>query len=870
MSSNRNQLVDLQNYTFVSRYAQYLPDKNRRETYEEAVSRTKGQHETFFADRIAQNPKIQAVIDEAYESYYNQEILGSQRSLQFGGPAVLSKHPRLYNCSSTYVNRPRVFAEILYLLLCGTGVGCSVQKHHVAWLPKLRTTPKTKTQTFVIPDTIEGWADALDFMVNCYLETDRDLDGVYPVFDYSLIRPKGSKFSHGVGRAPGPDGLRQSLERIQAVLDAALAANRSHLRPIDAYDIIAHASDAVLSGGVRRSALLIMFSVDDEEMMNAKTGDWYITNPQRARSNNSAVLLRGKTSKEAFHKLMQRTKEFGEPGFIWVNSLEDLFNPCFAGDTPVLTKKGVFPIKSLVGKTVEVHDGDQWVKINSFKQTASNQKLLQITLTSGDKIKCTYNHRLINAKGQIVEAWNLKEGDALYANTNIGLSKPDGWSRIVSIEELETPEDVYCCEVPTNNEFTLGCGVLTRQCVEISMYGYDTTDPNWKETPEYSGVQMCNLTTINGAKCTSRAVFHKLARRAAILGTMQAAYTKFDYLGKRTENIVAREALLGVSITGIMQNAEVLLSPECLEEGAKIVVATNKEVAAMLGINPSPRNCCVKPEGSSASMIGTASGVHPWHAPEFIRCVQVNKNEVPGQFYALNNGHAVVESVWSATNSDNCIRFACTAPEGSLFKRDISAARLLAAVRTVQKHWVMAGTDPSISVRPDLNHNVSNTINVKDNEWDEVEDIIFNHQDYYTGVSLLGATGDKDYDQAPFAEVKSKHEICKEYRLSDEGYSDFEMILDKICKCFVDPWKFNNHVKGYTNFTSEDPEHMMLLGLFQNDPKGVIILKEIWLRHEFDKLRNEYSSVDYRLMYEEDNNTTATQDSACAGGACVY
>jgi hypothetical protein len=200
----------------------------------------------------------------------------------------------------------------------------------------------------------------------------------------------------------------------------------------------------------------------------------------------------------------------------------------------------------------------------------------------------------------------------------------------------------------------------------------------------------------------------------------------------------------------------------------------------------------------------------------------------------------------------------------------MSASKLLEAVRTVQKNWVMEGTNPALSVRPDLNHNVSNTINVKDNEWEEVEDIIFEYQDYYTGVSLLGSTGDKDYDQAPFAEVKPVDQICQEYSLDSVSYAQYASILQQVCRHFVDPWKFDNHIKGYAKFTPEGEEHLMLLGIFKHNPTGVMILKEIWLRNEFDNLRQNYCSVDYKLMYEEENNTTATQDPACAGGACVY
>jgi ribonucleoside-diphosphate reductase alpha chain len=315
-------LQELQNYTFVSKYARWLEDKNRRETWKEAVDRVRGMMHTQY-DSFG----ISEDIDWAYDMMYKKKVLGSQRALQFGGEPILKRHAKIYNCTASYCDRPRFFQECFWLLLCGSGTGFSVQKHHVAKLPSLEHDVEEGQATkYVIDDSIEGWADALGVLLSSYFSKPVDefkqYKNVHVVFDYSNIRPKGAALASGVGKAPGYEPLANGLEKIRALLDICIAKGQKKLRPIDAYDIVMHSSDAVLSGGVRRSASLALFSHDDEEMAKAKTGNWYIDNPQRARSNNSALLLKNETTYEEFAALMESVKEFGEPGFIWSDSTE--------------------------------------------------------------------------------------------------------------------------------------------------------------------------------------------------------------------------------------------------------------------------------------------------------------------------------------------------------------------------------------------------------------------------------------------------------------------------------------------------------------------------------------------------------------------
>ena len=247
-------IESLKNYVFTSKYSRYIPEKMRRETFEEAVERVIDMHRRHFASK---NIDVSDLLDICEKAMKKRMVLGSQRAMQFGGDPILRKHARIYNCTTSYCDRPRFFQEALWLLLCGCGVGFSVQTHHIAKLPGIAR-PSGANATFIIPDTIEGWADALGILLSSYFVAEQPFPeyvGEIVHFDYSLIRPKGRPISSGMGRAPGSEPLRRSLEVIRTLLNKRLADGQTRLRSVDAYDILMHASDAVLSGGVRRSAL---------------------------------------------------------------------------------------------------------------------------------------------------------------------------------------------------------------------------------------------------------------------------------------------------------------------------------------------------------------------------------------------------------------------------------------------------------------------------------------------------------------------------------------------------------------------------------------------------------------------------------------
>ncbi len=593
----------IQDYMLASRYARFVPEKGRRETFAEAVGRVRDMHLRTF-------PGAEEDIRWAFDQVVDKRCLPSMRSMQFGGPAIEHNHARMYNCTFGICDRIEFFREGLYLLLCGTGVGFSVEFEHVDKLPALASSvDEGNVVHFTVPDTIEGWADAMHELVVSYIE------GYLVEFNYSKIRPRGSSLKTSGGRAPGHVPLRRALERARNIFDGALGRK---LKPIECYDIMMHAADAVIAGGVRRSATICLFSPDDGEMMNAKRGNWFHENPQRGRSNNSVKLIRDETSKAQFLRIFQKQKEWGEPGFYFSNDLSHGCNPC--------CEIGLNP-------HLEVRDADGNITIES------------------------------------------------------------GW-------------------------------------------------------------QFCNLTEINGSRLQTEEDFRTAVRAATIIGTLQAGYTTFPYLGETTEKLCRREALLGVSITGMMDSPLVTLDPEMQQRMAQYAIEVNREISLKLGTEPAARLTCVKPAGSTSLLLGTASGIHPRHARRYFRRVQANKTDPVYKFFNSQNPHMCEESVWSANKTDDVITFCVEAPEEAILRNEMSAIDLLKYVHSTQQNWVIPGTARPES-NPGLYHNVSNTLTVRDDEWDAVAEYIWENRSDFTGISMLAASGDKAYAQAPHEEVLS-------------------------------------------------------------------------------------------------------------------
>jgi ribonucleoside-diphosphate reductase alpha chain len=305
----------LSEITVYMKYARFIPENNRRETWEELVTRNKEMHQRKY-------PQLKDEIENVYKFVYDKKVLPSMRSLQFGGKPIEISPNRIYNCAYLPIDDWRAFGEVMFLLLGGTGVGYSVQKHHVEKLPPIHR-PKNKERRFLIGDSIEGWADSIKALMKSYFTGGSSIR-----FDYSDIRHKGARLITSGGKAPGPEPLRICIEKIRAILD--LKQDGEQLSPIEVHDIVCHIADAVLAGGIRRAALISLFSADDDDMISSKFGNWWELNPQRGRANNSAVILRSKVSEEFFKSIWKKIElsNAGEPGIYLSNDKDWGTNPC--------------------------------------------------------------------------------------------------------------------------------------------------------------------------------------------------------------------------------------------------------------------------------------------------------------------------------------------------------------------------------------------------------------------------------------------------------------------------------------------------------------------------------------------------------------
>lgn len=735
------------------------------------------------------------------------------------------------NCTVCYIDKPQRFAEALYLLLCGAGVGYSVQWHHVATLPTVLSAPELSQRpqvSHVIEDTIEGWCEALDALVLGYMGLRMEL----PCFDYSQIRVEGSPISSCGGKAPGPFPLRVMLSEAERLLRSRAGQT---LRPCDASDLMCIAADCVRAGGVRRAALICMFSPDDTDMIAYKSADqWWNTHPYRARANVSALVLREDKDAEAhFRRIFEKTRAYGEPGTIWAESTEVAYNPCVTGDTLVTLANGErVRIDSFVGRRAQIAIdprfgcGDKgWTSARGAFVTGQRE-VFRLTLSDEKALRLTADHQVMTSVGW-VEAQHLTPAHLIH-------TEGGNTARLVSFVS-EGEETVYDLTQPDTSSF-IANGVVVHNCVEIGMvptlikdaegevvenYTARLLDPTRRErnieqgyTYE-TGWQFCNLTEINVAAWKDKEDARDAVRLATLLGLIQASYTLTDddWLHRRTctREILEREYLLGVSLTGLGSAPAWARSADVLEHLGRYASIVAQDEWANVGLKACPaRVTCVKPSGNAAVILGCSSGVHAEHAERFIRRVQAPKNSPIVQAFAEANPLAAEDSVWSALGTDYALSFAVEVPKGALTKDQQTAAEFLDFVRMVQRCWVASGTVRPSSVSG-VTHNVSNTCTVHPHEWDEVRDHLLKYREEFGGVSCLSASGDYDYPQAPFQRVYAPDEISE-----------------------------------------DDPKRGQKLAAW-----------ELW-----NELRASHVSVDYDSVIEGEDNTELMGEVACAGGAC--
>ena len=763
--SSNSSLRLMSDFNFTSKYARYIEVEQRRETFSEGVDRMLSMHMNKYQDQISTDPLIGISIESAFAKVKEKRLLASQRALQFGGSGVEKHNMRIYNCATSYCDRPRFFAETFYMLLCGCGVGFSVQEHHIARLPNLidkEHANSRSTVKYTIPDSIEGWSDSLDLLMGSFFSTDPRSVASYS-FDFSLIRARGSKLSTG-GTAPGPEPLERSLLEILKILTLAVENGQSNLTPLQCYDIVMHTADAVLSGGVRRSATIALFSPQDKEMLTAKTGNWYLENPQRGRSNNSVVLVKGEDSLSDFKHVMRSAKEFGEPGFLFVAHKDYIYNPC-----------------------VEIGMCPQLIK------------------------------------------------------------DPNG----------ETLEE-YTLEVLNNREALIEKG-----------YQF------------ISGWQTCNLTEINAKKITSEEDFLEVVEAATIIGTLQAGYTNPGYLLDASREIIERESLLGVSMTGMMDNPDYSFDYSLQSKAALHAVSVNEEWARMLGLRSAARVTCVKPAGNSSVLLETSSGIHPHHAKRFIRRVQVNQDDPVYDFFKTRNSDMSEPSVWSANKTDDVISFPIEIGEGAITKDDLTALEFLNIVKSTQQHWVQSGLAKPMSCEG-LTHNVSNTCDISSDEWPKVGRFIYGNREHFAGLSFLGKSGDYIYRQAPMQKIVFEDELALDLGQANVGaakhiirhinkrYGSLHNIMLPL-KMVLSGYSTEEAVKN-TSIHSEllwDTYKKIRNLIHIKDTEDIIyLLASIYHEKLWNSLTLNLTSVDYSELIEEEDNTKIEQTVACGGGAC--
>ncbi len=576
----------LSDITVHMKYAKFKPEKERRETWAELCVRNMKMH-------MKKYPVLEEQIMDVYTNFVQpKKVLPSMRSLQFGGKPIEVAPNRVYNCAYMPIDNIASFWESMFLLLGGTGVGYSVQYNHVDKLPDIQHPNPKRTRRYLIGDSIEGWADAIKVLVKSYFGK---LSST-PIFDYSDIRAKGERLITSGGKAPGPQPLKECIVKVEGILKDISTGDK--ITPIQAHDILCHIADAVLAGGIRRAALISLFSADDMEMITAKTGNWWELNPQRGRANNSAVLVRSRITKDYFMDIWKRIKDSGsgEPGIYFSNDKDWGTNPC--------------------------------------------------------------------------------------------------------------------CEIALR--------------------------PN----------QFCNLTEINVSDIVDQEDLNSRVAAATLLGTLQAGYTDFHYLRETWKTTTEKDALLGVSMTGIASNR---LKGLDLVEAAELSKSVNKLIAEQIGINPAARITCVKPAGTTSCVLGTSSGIHAWHDEYYIRRLRVGKNEAIYN-YLLKNHPSIIEDEQFRPHDTAVISLPQKAPEGSITRNE-SAIDLLHRVKYIASNWVNKGHTLGMNT-----HNVSATISIRNYEWDEVGDWMWKNRKYYNGLSVLPYDGGS-YVQAPFETItRSQYE----------------------------------------------------------------------------------------------------------------
>jgi len=781
--------TSFQEFIYIRTYSRWVEEKSRRETWPETVQR----YTNFIQKNLGDKLTLKE-INDINKAILNFEVMPSMRALWAAGGAAEADNLALYNCSFIAIEELKNFAEILYILMNGTGAGFTVEKEFINKLPVISEETKAgKPDVIVFEDSKIGWAQGFEEVLNCLWK------GIPFECDYSKIRPRGARLKTMGGRASGPEPLKDLVRFVTNIVEA----NRGHqIQSIDAHDICCKIADIVVVGGVRRSACISLSDLDDRTMAGAKKGEFWNSNPQRMLANNSATYLRkpsvgmfleewkhlyqSNSGERGIFNRMAAKKKAAENHRRDASKVQGT-NPCLTGDTIIAIADGrngisikqlaaqgqIFPVYCAKSTNVSNQFGESkrfshWkpeIKFaNAFK--SGTKEVIEVLLSDGSTFRCTPDHQLATKDGRWIEA-QYCDGEQLAA-FEIDNSKPEIEDKNIYVTEIiwtNELEDVYDLTVEDNHNFYIitntddkkymNCsGVLVHNCGEILL----------------RSAELCNLSEVVVRPEDTFDTLKQKVKIATLLGTCQATFTKFNYIDPKWIANCEEERLLGVSLTGLRDhpilgnvNDE---AKKWLADLKHIAIQTNKKAATKLGINRATAITCIKPSGTVSLLVDSAPGAHVRQTKTgyYIRRVRISATDPLFRLLAEQGAPFQCEVGQSPENcSSYVLEFPCKAPLLNQTRNNESAIEQLEYWKMLRTFW--------------CEHNPSITVSVKEEEWLDTAAWVYRNFDDICGVSFLPSS-DHVYQLAPYEDItKEQYEkLIKEMpKINFDKLNEYEL-----------------------------------------------------------------------------------------------
>jgi hypothetical protein len=740
--------TDYQNYIALSRYSRFLPDKKRRETWEETV----GRYVDFWSEKSNQFPK-----ELVFNAISKLEVMPSMRALMTAGKALDRDNAAGYNCAAVAIDDPRAFDEILYLGMCGCGVGFSVERQVISKLPAVAEEFFETDTVIKVKDSKIGWAAALRELISLLYS------GQIPKWDLSALRPAGAPLKTFGGRSSGPDPFDDLLKKTVSIFKNASGRK---LTSLECHDIVMHISAATVVGGVRRAACISMSNLSDERMRSAKSGQWWVDNPQRALANNSVAytekpdigvfmkewqsLYESKSGERGIFNrqgAVEKMKRLGRRDWKKYEEMHGMTNPCcFTAETLVAVADGrnavsigqlaaesngiiTFPVYSARPKK----QGKGWkteIKTAIASKTGE-KKVVKVTLSNGDTFTCTDDHLLALPDGSYIMTRDSLGKNLVAFDQNDNGSRDTSSVRPISIEDVGV-RPIFDLQVEDNHNFYIVTNSLETRGILVH---------NSEIFLRSAG--FCNLSEVIIREDDTLETLLKKIEIAAIIGTFQSSLTNFRYLRSIWKKNAEEERLLGVSLTGIMDHPVLAnVSEEAkswLTAMKNRAIEVNKLWADKLDINQATAVSCVKPSGTVSALVDSSSGIHPRMSRYYIRRVRSDKFDPIGKF--LRD-----QGVWAEDDIMNpektlVFSFPMKSPSHSKLASEMTAIDQLEHYLMFYENWA--------------EHTVSITVYVREHEWLDVGAWVYKHFDRIGGISFLPYS-EHTYKQAPFEPVSEE------------------------------------------------------------------------------------------------------------------